>query len=117
MGAIPEALSVEAPQGQPRNHRRHPKQVMSRSTGERWPKAAEKNIPTVVTVDKRGHERKWGPLSRASAWKAGCFYVESKGDAKVYLEKDGARKDVDVEKRVAKGGPMVWFKDKKPNSP
>ena len=29
--------------------------------------------PTVVTVDKGGQERTWGPLSRTAAWKAGCF--------------------------------------------
>ena len=64
-------------------------------------------------MDKGGQERKWGPLSRASAWKAGCFY-EMRGDAKVYLEKDGKRAEVGVEKRVGKGGPRFWFKEKKP---
>ena len=37
-----------------------------------------------------------------------------KGDAKVYLEKDGKRAEVGVEKRVGKGGPRFWFIEKKP---
>ena len=77
-------------------------------------KAGEKKYPTVVTVDKDGQERKWGPLSRASAWKAGCYWEKTKGDVKVYLEKDGKRAEVGVEKRVGKGGPRFWFKEMKP---
>ena len=38
-----EAVCVEAPQGQPRNHRHHPKQVMGGPTGERREK--EKRQP------------------------------------------------------------------------
>ena len=65
-------------------------------------------------MDKGGKERKWGPLSRATAWKAGSYWEEMKGDAKVYLEKDGKRVEVGVEKRVGKGGPRFWFIEKKP---
>ena len=36
------------------------------------------------------------------------------GDAKIFLEKDGEKKEVSVEKLVGKGGPRFWFKEKKP---
>ena len=94
-----------------------PKASRARADGGRSGKAAEKKSPTVVTVDKDGQERKWGPLSRTSAWKAGCFYKEMKGDAKVFLEKDGKRAEVGVEKQVGKGGPRFWFKEMKPEPP
>ena len=66
--------------------------------------------PTVVTVDKSGKEKTWGPLSRTAAWKAGCFW-EMKGDAKVFLEKSGEKKEVSVEKLIGQDGPRFWFKD------
>ena len=94
-----------------------PKASRAKTDGGRSGKAAEKKSPTVVTVDKDGQERKWGPLSRASAWKAGCYWEKTKGDVKVYLEKDGKRAEVGVEKRVGKGGPRFWFKEKKPEPP
>ena len=34
-GETLEVVCVEAPEGQPRNHRRHPRQVMFRPTGEK----------------------------------------------------------------------------------
>ena len=73
--------------------------------------------PIVVTVNKSGEEKKWGPLSRNMAWKAGCFWEESKGAAMVFLEKSGEKKEVSVEKLVGKDGPRFWFKDKKPDTP
>ena len=72
--------------------------------------------PTVVTVDKGGKEKKWGPLSRTVAWKAGGYWEESKGDAKVFLEKGGEKKEMSAEKLVGKGGPRFWFKEK-PDQP
>ena len=69
-------------------------------------------MPTVVTVDESGGERKWGPLSRASAWKAGSYWEEKKGDAKVFLEKGGERKEMSVEKLAGKQGPRFWFREK-----
>ena len=70
--------------------------------------------PTVITVDKSGFERTWGPLSRTAAWKAGCFWEESKGDAKVFLEKGAVKKEVNVEKLVGEDGQRFWFRNKKP---
>ena len=32
--------------------------------------------PIVVTVDKDGKEKTWGPLSRTAAWKVGCYWDE-----------------------------------------
>ena len=49
-------------------------------------------MPTVVTVDKGGKETCWGPLSRHSAWKAGCFWEETKGDTNVFLKKCAEKK-------------------------
>ena len=56
------------------------------------------------------------PLSRTAAWKAGCF-LEKKGDAKVFLEKGGEKKEVSVEKLIGEDGPRFWFKDRKPKPP
>ena len=39
------------------------------------------------------------------------------GDAKIFLEKNGEKKEVSVEKLVGKGGPRFWFKEKKPEPP
>ena len=36
------------------------------------------------------------------------------GDEKIFLEKDGKRNEVDVEKLVGKDGMRFWFKHKKP---
>ena len=61
--------------------------------------------PIVLTVDKSGKEKKWGPLSQTAAWKAGCLWEEKKGDAKVFLEKSGEKKEMSVEKLVGEDGP------------
>ena len=44
--------------------------------------------PAVVTADKSGKEKKWGRLSRTAAWKAGCFWEESKEEVKIGLVTD-----------------------------
>ena len=92
-----------------------PKISRSKTNNGRAGKAAEKARPTVVTVDKGGRERKWGPLSRSTAWKAGSYWEDMGGDAKIFLEKDGKRSEMSVEKVVGKGGPRFWFKDMKPD--
>ena len=71
-------------------------------SSSRWTKAAKKEV---------------GPLSRTAAWKAGCFWEETKGDAKVFLEKSGEKKEVNVEKLIGKDGPRCWFRDKMPGPP
>ena len=73
--------------------------------------------PTIITVDISGRQRKWGPLSRSSAWRVGSYWEDMGGDAKIFLEKDGEKKEVSVEKLVGKGGPRFWFKEKKPEPP
>ena len=65
--------------------------------------------PTVITVDKDGREACCGPLSRHSAGKAGRLWEDLRGEVHVFLEKDGQRKEVQVEKRVEKGKPRFWF--------
>ena len=71
----------------------------------------------IVTVDKSGQERTWGPLSHTAAWKAGCFCEEKKGNVKVFLEKGGEKKEMSVEKLIGKDGPRFQFKDQKPELP
>ena len=66
-----------------------PKTSQAKTDGERTGKAGERTRPTVVTVDESGQEKKWGPLSRASAWKAGSYW-EKKGDS-TYSSKKVAR--------------------------
>ena len=56
--------------------------------------------PIVVTVDRSGQQRTWGPLSLTTAWKTGCYWEEKKGDAKVFLEKGGEKIEVSVEKLI-----------------
>ena len=84
--------------------------------GKSW-KAGEKKSPMVVTVDKGGLERKWGPLSRSISWRAGCYNEETDREVKIFLEKEGKMDEVIVEKLVGKGGPRFWFKEKKPEPP
>ena len=57
----------------------------------------------IVTVDGDGHERKWGLLSRNTAWKTGGFWEDRRGAVKVFLEKGETRKEVDVVKPVDEG--------------
>ena len=91
---------------------------MKADNGGRTGKAKATNQrPTIVTVEVSGKKREWGPLSRDTAWRAGCFWEEMGGDAKVFLEKDGKMNEVSVEKLVGKGGPRFWFKVEKPESP
>ena len=59
--------------------------------------------PTIITVEEEGHERTWGPLSKANAWRAGCFWEERGQTVKVFLEKDGMRKEVEVLKTSQRG--------------
>mgnify|MGYP004662545421 CR=1 FL=1 len=75
----------------------------------------------VITVEQRWGkgeiEKRWGPLSRTTAWRAGSFWEESNGSVKVFLDKDGKRAEVQVEKLVGKGGPRFWFSKKTPEPP
>ena len=80
-------------------------------------KPDERKRPTVITVDKSGSERKWGPFSRPVAWRVGCFWEDMKGKVKVILEKDGTRTEVEVLKRFERGREYIWFKEKKPEQP
>ena len=80
-------------------------------------KGTQGERPTIVTVDKNGLERKWGPLSRTTAWRAGSYWEEMERDAKVFLEKDEKRTEVTVQKVAGKRGPRFWFKEKEPEPP
>ena len=69
--------------------------------------------PTIVTVEKSGKERIWGPLSRTAAWRAGCFLEDMQEGVKVFIQKDGKMHEVEVEKRFEGGREKFWFNEKK----
>ena len=75
-------------------------------TGE---EKATSTRPTVVTVDQNGHERRWGQLSRSTAWRVGRFWDDMEGNVVVFLEKAKERKQVQVELRVQRGRQRFWF--------
>ena len=92
-----------------------PKKPTQRETnGEDRGEKREMTWPVIVTVDGEGHERKWGPLSRSAAWRAGRFWEDRKGAVKVFLEKGETRKEVDIEKRAEEGRERFWLLDKTP---
>ena len=72
-------------------------------------KAREK--PTIITVEENGRERKWGPLSRANAWRAGTFWEDMDREVKVFIVEEDKRKEVDVEKRLEGGRERFWFRE------
>ena len=73
------------------------------------PRLGKAKRPTIITVDENGLEKKWGPLSGSSAWRAGSFWEEMDRKVKVFLEKDGKRNEVHVEKRIQGGRICFWF--------
>ena len=58
-----------------------------------------------------------GDLSRSTAWRTGSYWEDMGGDAKVSLEKDVERNEVNVEKLVWKGRTKNLFKELKPGLP
>ena len=45
-------------------------------------------------------EKEYGPLSKTNAWRVGCFLEDLNGAARVFIEKDGERKQVQVEEHI-----------------
>ena len=58
-----------------------------------------------------------GALSRSSAWRAGSFWEELDRKVKVFLEKDGNRAEVHVEKRIQGGRVGFWFDERSAQPP
>ena len=56
--------------------------------------------PTIITVEMNGRERSWGPLSRRAALRVGCFLEDMDREVNVFIEKEGERREVGVEKLV-----------------
>ena len=83
----------------------------------RNPRTKATKRPTIITVDGDGRERTWGPLSRSSAWRAGSFWEELDRKVKVFLEKDGNRAEVHVEKRIQGGRIGFWFDERSAQPP
>ena len=70
----PQGGLVEAPEGQLMIHRCNPSQRRTtQPSREEEMKREKTGRPTIITVDGKGKEQEWGPLSRANAWKAGFF--------------------------------------------
>ena len=86
-----------------------PKTCRVETNGGTTKNGARDKRPTIITVEKNGHERKWGLLSRVNAWKAGCFIEDMDGDARIFLEKDGKREEVQAVKRVEGGREVMWL--------
>ena len=75
----------------------------------------EKTKATIVTVEEmwgKKKERRWGPLSRATAWRVGIFCEDLNGDVKVFLDENGERKEAEVEKRIERGRARFFLKEK-----
>ena len=68
--------------------------------------------PIIVTVEMDGKERRWGQLSRSVALRVGCFWEDMDREVKVFLENDGRKKEVQVEKRVEGGRPSLWLTER-----
>ena len=90
-----------------------PKTSQVKTKGKAKTGPIKKGRPTVVTVDENGCERKWGPLSQTSAWRAGSYWEDMDGDARVFIEKDREGKEMEVEMTLKKGRPKFTFKEKK----
>ena len=88
-----------------------------KTNGGRGRREAKDQRPTIVTVDKNGRERRWGPLSRSNAWRVGCFWDDMKGKVDVFLEKDRKRKKVQIELRVQGRRRWFWFVEETPKPP
>ena len=78
------------------------------------PRLGKAKRPTIITVDENGLEKKWGPLSGSSAWRAGSFWEEMNRTPKVFFRKDGKGDEVHVEKRIQGGRICFWFDEKTP---
>ena len=68
--------------------------------------------PIIITMDDKGKERKWGPLSRSTAWRAGSFWEDMEGKVKVFIQKGETKSEVTVEERIQCGRKMFWFEEK-----
>ena len=55
-----------------------------------------------------------GPISRATAWKVGCFFEDLDCRARVLIEKDERRQEVQMEKRIVGWKQRFWIEEKKP---
>ena len=95
------ARSANEPQTPPN------KTTLQRSKEERAKKPREKTRPTTITIEETWNgvmkERRWGPLSRANAWRVGSFWEDMNRDLKVFLDKDGERKEAEIEKVIRSG--------------
>ena len=92
-----------------------PKTSRGTTDGGRARKEAIKNKkPIIITMDKCGRERKWGPLSRVTVWRAGSYWEDMDQEAQVFIEKDRKRREVEVEKRINGESEWFWFQEKNP---
>ena len=76
----------------------HKKQSQVQARG-RGMENGDAKRPAIITVEKSGVERNWGPLSKANVWRAGSYLEDIDGESLVFIEKYQKRKAVQVEKR------------------
>ena len=109
LGGGPER-SVKEPQTQ------FPKTSQSKSNRERGVGGSKTTKrPMIVTVQEGGRTRTWGPLSRTTSWRVGCFREEMQGAAKVFIKKDERMTEVEAEKPI-EGGREVLVRGEKMTS-
>ena len=68
-------------------------------------------------MEEGGWERTLGPLSKANAWRAGCFWEDIERAVKVFIKKDGKKMEVDVVKQLAGERQRIWLWEKKAEPP
>ena len=80
--------------------------------GEGMDKTQKGPKPIIITMDEKGKERKWGPLSRTTAWRAGSFLEDMEGKVKVFIQKGETKSEVTVEERIQCGRKLFWLVEK-----
>ena len=90
----------------------HKSTTRAKAKGGKEGNQETKKRPTIITVDKGGAVRNWGPLSRINAWRAGGYIEDMDGAAQVFLEKDNTRRAVEVEKLIKGEREWFWFREK-----
>ena len=91
------------------------KTTQQRTKREEAGEAGVKTKPIIITVEEtweKKKERRWGRLSRTNALRAGRYWEDMDRNVKVFLDKNGERKEVDVEKRIERGKPRFLFNEK-----
>ena len=117
-GSNPRGPLRGGPERSARDPQTPPKTTSQRSNGGggEQEKPRKSKRPIVITVDEKGRERRWGPLTRTTVRRAGTFWEKKEGTAKVFIETGGEKKEAEVEKRNERGRPRFWIEEKNPQT-